>query len=98
MDRSSFNITLQFSFTDATFSDANNTVEPTANALNGAIPSYRVWDLTLSKKIKKILTLNAGINNISNEYYFTRRASGYPGPGVMPADGRTFFMSLKCNW
>jgi Fe(3+) dicitrate transport protein len=98
MDRSAFNITLQFSFTDATFSDANNTIEPTANALNGAIPSYRVWDLNISKKIKKLLMVNAGINNIFNEHYFTRRASGYPGPGVMPADGRTFFMSLKCNW
>lgn len=98
MDRSAFNITLQFSFTDATFSDANNTVEPTANALNGVIPSYRVWDLSISKKIQKMFTVNAGINNIANEHYFTRRASGYPGPGVMPADGRTFFMSVKCNW
>ena len=97
IDRSTFNITLQYNYTDATFSDANNTIVPGTNALNGIIPSYRVWDFTLSKKIKKWVTANLGINNIGNERYFTRRASGYPGPGVMPADGRTFFGSLKLS-
>jgi Fe(3+) dicitrate transport protein len=29
-----------------------------------------------------------------NENYFTRRAGGYPGPCVLPADGRTAFLSF----
>jgi Fe(3+) dicitrate transport protein len=95
IEHSSFNLTIQYSFTDATFSDANNTSNPSANALNGIIPSYQIWDCNIGWKIKKYLTFAAGVNNIGNEFYFTRRASGYPGPGVMPADGRTLFCSLK---
>ncbi len=34
-----------------------------------------------------------GINNLTDERYFTRRAGGYPGPGILPADGRTFYVS-----
>ena len=35
-----------------------------------------------------------GINILTDTRYFTRRASGYPGPGVLPADGRTFFITI----
>jgi Fe(3+) dicitrate transport protein len=27
--------------------------------------------------------------------YFTRRATGYPGPGILPSDGRSYFMTLQ---
>jgi len=40
------------------------------------------------------LSLKTGVNNLSNEHYFTRRAGGYPGPGLLPADGRTFFATV----
>lgn len=36
-----------------------------------------------------------GVNNLADAVYFTRRAGGYPGPGAMPADGRTAFVTLK---
>ena len=87
-------VTGQVSYVGATFSDANNTVLPTANALNGVIPSYTVTDVTVTYKVNKIVNLKAGINNVSNERYFTRRAGGYPGPGAMPGDGRTAFLSV----
>ena len=73
-------------------SDANNTLTPTANAQNGLIPSYTVTDLTASYKFSKSLNLKAGLNNLFDERYFTRRAGGYPGPGALPGDGRTFFV------
>jgi Fe(3+) dicitrate transport protein len=38
--------------------------------------------------------LKLAVNNVMNTYYFTRRAGGYPGPGAMPADGRTILISL----
>jgi Fe(3+) dicitrate transport protein len=40
------------------------------------------------------LNLKAGIKNLFDERYFTRRAGGYPRPGALPADGRTFFVSV----
>lgn len=90
----SFQFTTQLSCVGETFSDANNTVTPTANAQNGLIPKYTVADITASYKLSAQVNLKAGINNIANETYFTRRSGGYPGPGALPADGRTFFMSV----
>ncbi len=35
---------------------------------------------------------------LTNEKYFTRRAGGYPGPGALPADGRTFFITVAAKF
>jgi Fe(3+) dicitrate transport protein len=88
-------LTGQISYTSGSFSDANNTVLPTGNAQNGWIPAYTVIDATLSLPIDKYWSVSMGVNNLLNEVYFTRRAGGYPGPGAMPADGRTWFITLK---
>jgi Fe(3+) dicitrate transport protein len=89
-----FLLTAQLSFVGASFSDANNTVAASANGNTGRIPSYSITDLTGSYKFSKMLQLKAGINNIMDERYFTRRAGGYPGPGALPADGRSLFISI----
>lgn len=91
-------LTLQVSYTGATFSDANNTETPTANGNTGLIPSYTVTDLTMAYKFTKAISMKAGINNLLDARYFTRRAGGYPGPGALPADGRTFFVSLGATF
>jgi Fe(3+) dicitrate transport protein len=41
-----------------------------------------------------MLHLKAGINNLLNEKYFTRRSSGYPGPGILAAEPRNFFLTV----
>jgi Fe(3+) dicitrate transport protein len=87
-------LTGQYSYVSGVFSDANNTVTPTANGQNGWIPSYGVMDLTLSFSIRKSWSVRTGINNLTDVVYFTRRAGGYPGPGALPADGRTGFMTI----
>lgn len=87
-------LTAQLSYTSKTFSDANNTFTPTANGQTGLIPSYTIGDISLSYKIKEEYNIKAGVNNIGNKRYFTRRAGGYPGPGLLPADGRSFYVSV----
>jgi Fe(3+) dicitrate transport protein len=87
-----FKLSYLFSYTDQQFTDATNSVS-TGNAINGIIPSYYVMDLNMSYKFWK-LNLSGGIENITNNKYFTRRATGYPGPGIIPSSGRTFFISL----
>ena len=89
-----FKITNQFSYVDDCYSDAGNTKIPTANGQTGIIPSYRIFDLSAAIDFKKTFNIKAGINNLLNEKYFTRRSSGYPGPGLLPGDGRTFFITL----
>ena len=93
-----FVFTSQLSSVGSTYSDANNTEKPSASAQVGLIPSYSVTDFTASCKIYKNLKLKAGLNNAFDKRYFTRRAGGYPGPGAMPADGRTFFVSLGAKF
>ncbi|HSF46626.1 MAG TPA: TonB-dependent receptor [Chitinophagaceae bacterium] len=89
-----FSFTGQLSHVDKAYADANNTEKPTANGQNGVIPAYTITDLTASYVFNKHVNLKAGINNLTNEMYFTRRAGGYPGPGLLPSDGRNFFVSL----
>ena len=90
----SFFINAQFSYTDKVYSDANNTKIPSSNAQNGIIPSYQLWDFTMGYKYEQKLTFKFGINNVLNRQYFTRRSGGYPGPGLLPGDGRTFFVTV----
>lgn len=83
--------TIQHSFVSEQFSDATNT-RYTITAINGVIPAYHVVDLSGSYKLGRY-TISAGINNVLNASYYTRRADGYPGPGILPADGRSFYLS-----
>jgi Fe(3+) dicitrate transport protein len=84
----------QFSYTDDCFSDAINTVAPSANAQLGIIPAYSLMDLNLAYSFNRQLVIRSGINNVADRKYFTRRTGGLPGPGAIPADGRVFYFSL----
>lgn len=89
--------TWQYSHVGQAFSDANNTLTPTANGNNGLIPAYNITDITLTYKMNNKFNIKSGLNNLFDARYFTRRAGGYPGPGALPADGRTFFISLQAK-
>ena len=39
-----------------------------------------------------------GVNNITDKKYATRRAGGYPGPGILPGNGRTIFVSIGASF
>ena len=93
-----FLFTTQLSHVGAAFSDANNTNTPSTNGNIGIIPSYSIIDLTATYKLSKNLNIKAGINNLNDTRYFTRRAGGYPGPGALPADGRNFFISIGAKF
>lgn len=83
-----------YSHTSSQYSDAQNTTSPTPNALFGEIPSYSVVDLS-AKYEKGKMSIEAGVNNLLDKSYFTRRAAGYPGPGIIPSDPRNYYISLQ---
>ncbi|WP_019990785.1 TonB-dependent receptor [Rudanella lutea] len=89
-----FTLTALMNRVGKAYSDANNTEKASANAQTGLIPAYRVFDLSASLNLKKRYIIRAGVNNLTDERYFTRRAGGYPGPGLLPADGRTGYLSV----
>ncbi|GAC1424752.1 MAG: TonB-dependent receptor [Chitinophagaceae bacterium] len=82
-----------YSYTSKSYNDAFNT-EFSSNGVTGAIPAYHVWDWNFNWQFTGQFHLSAGINNLTNEKYFNRRITFYPGPGILPADGRTFHVSI----
>jgi Fe(3+) dicitrate transport protein len=85
--------TVQYSVIGEHFSDASNSIV-TATAIEGLIPAYSILDFSIQYTRKRYL-LEGSVNNIMNRAYFTRRADGYPGPGIIPADGRGFYITLQ---
>ena len=88
---------LQYTFVDAQFTDVTNSpysLENTTNVI-GAIPAYDILDLSISYKFNRYFTLETGVNNLLDNSYFTRRATGYPGPGIIPAAPRSYYATLE---
>lgn len=82
----------QFAYTAEHFTDATNAVY-VADATRGLIPAYHVQDLSAAYTYKRF-KFQTGVNNLTNNFYFTRRAVAYPGPGIIPSDGRNFYLTV----
>jgi Fe(3+) dicitrate transport protein len=92
-----FMTSLQFTYVSSQFTEANNSktdVNDNTYGIFGEIPAYYVADISCSYKWKK-WKLEAGVTNFTNNSYFTRRATGYPGPGIIPSDNRMFYTTLE---
>ncbi len=90
-----FTTSLQYSYLSEQFNDANNSSTPDiSNAVRGPIPAYGILDFSASY-VYKFLKLEVGVNNLLDETYFTRRATGYPGPGIIPSAPRNWYTTLQ---
>ncbi len=90
-------LSVQYSYLSEQFNDASNsTTADASNAVRGPIPAYDILDVSMSYKYK-FLKLEAGVNNLLNKSYFTRRASGYPGPGIIPSAPRNYYTTLQIS-
>jgi len=83
---------LQFGHTATHYTDATNAIQ-TSTAVEGIVPAYQVADFSIAYKIGKF-SVEGSVNNLFNQMYFTRRAEAYPGPGILPSDGRGFYLTL----
>lgn len=84
----------QYTYLSDQFSEATNAREGGVSAVVGLIPAYDIIDLSASYQFKRF-KLEGSLNNLANRMYFTRRATGYPGPGILPSDGRSFYLTLQ---
>jgi Fe(3+) dicitrate transport protein len=89
-----FSLSYQVAYTSSQFTDATNAVL-TADAVDGLVPAYTVMDVSTSYKLSKNFSLLGTVNNLANKMYFSRRADSYPGPGIIPADGRGYYLTLQ---
>lgn len=88
---------VQYTYLTEQFTDATNApqdVNDNQRGIEGSIPSYGVLDVSAAYTWKRF-KLEAGLNNALDEVYFTRRATGYPGPGIIPADPLTFYTTVQ---
>lgn len=63
------------------FADEKNTVAESADGSNGVIPGFRLWNAQVNWKVpkQKGLEILAGVNNLTDERYFTRTTDGNRG-------------------
>ena len=92
-----FSGSFQYTFLSQQYSDATNSLESNLSGVIGVIPNYQILDFSLSYKKEKY-SLESGINNILDASYFTRRATGYPGPGIIPSPRRNFYVTFEFNF
>ena len=89
-----FAINFQYSYLSSQFTDSSNALSGNLSGVIGQIPSYEIADLSMSYKLRNI-KFEAGVNNLFDEIYFTRRATGYPGPGIIPSPPRNSYITLE---
>ena len=89
-----FIFNLQYTYISKQFTDASNAKEGNVSGIIGEIPNYYLIDFSLSYMYRKI-RFEGGINNLTNNFYFTRRATGYPGPGIIPSPPRNTYLTLQ---
>lgn len=94
--RASANLLL--SYVAKSFSDPVNTVIPSSNGAVGLVPAYTLVDLNVGLEGTEWLQIRAGINNLFDRQYFTKRPQFYPGPGVWPSDGRSLQLSADLSF
>ncbi|SHG52950.1 Fe(3+) dicitrate transport protein [Salegentibacter echinorum] len=87
----------QYTYLSKQYTDATNApqdVNDNQRGIEGSIPAYGILDFSTSYSLGKF-KLEAGINNLLDNSYFTRRATGYPGPGIIPAQPISWYTSLQ---
>lgn len=85
---------IQYTYLSEQFTDATNSVGGDISGVVGQIPSYDILDVSLSYTYNRF-KLETGINNLLDNAYFTRRATGYPGPGIIPSAPRNWYATLQ---
>ncbi|NMH86259.1 TonB-dependent receptor domain-containing protein [Flavivirga algicola] len=88
---------IQYTYLGKQFTDATNSTTASLSGVVGEIPEYDILDLSLSYSYKQF-KLETGINNVLDNSYFTRRATGYPGPGIIPSAPRNFYATLQLKF
>ncbi|ARV10620.1 TonB-dependent receptor [Winogradskyella sp. PC-19] len=92
-----FMANVQYTYLGQQFTDASNAVNSNISGVIGEIPEYDILDFSVAYTYKRF-KLEAGVNNVLDNAYFTRRATGYPGPGIIPSAPRNWFTTLQIKF
>ncbi len=95
-NNSRFSVTCQYNIVGDAFGDASNT-KVSSDPVAGYIPAYSLLDCSATYKYKNY-SLKIGANNITDKAYFTRRTDEYPGPGIIPSIGRSWYVGVNAKF
>ena len=97
MGYKNFLASLQYTYLSQQFTDATNSRADldSQSGIVGEIPAYDILDFSARYRFKSWLQVEGGINNLLDNNYFVRRATGYPGPGIIPSQPRTWYAGLE---
>lgn len=75
------------------FTEATNAIL-TPDAIHGEVPAFMVMDAGVHWHSQSGWSVRLSVDNLNDARYFTRRAAAYPGPGILPADGRSVQLTV----
>ncbi|WP_342647916.1 TonB-dependent receptor [Mucilaginibacter sp. CSA2-8R] len=92
--------TFYYSYVGSSWSDANNTAATSTSPNVGYVPRYGVADFALGYKFSDKYNIRMGVNNLTDNKYFTRRTETlvYLGNGILPGDGRSCYITLGAKF
>ncbi|HEK21332.1 TonB-dependent receptor [Mucilaginibacter sp.] len=91
-----FSTTFLISNTAKSYADATNALSSPDPAV-GLIRAYQVLDCSGKLTLNRY-NLKLGVNNLADKRYFTIRTNEYPGPGIIPAIGRSFYFGIGAKF
>lgn len=95
-NNNNFSATFQVNSVGDAYGDASN-AKVSEDPIAGYIPAYTVLDFSATYKIKNY-AIQFGANNLTNKSYFTLRTDEYPGPGIIPSTGRSFYLGFTAKF
>ncbi|MEC8599749.1 MAG: TonB-dependent receptor [Bacteroidota bacterium] len=84
----------QYTFLSSQYTDSSNAVDGNLSGVIGLIPSYEIVDIS-SSFLAGRFKFEFGINNLFDKAYYTRRATGYPGPGIITSPNRNIYFTTQ---
>ena len=82
---------IQLTYLSSQYTDSSNATKGNMRVI-GEKPEYLLLDIRFKYNKVKAET---GINNLLDQEYFTRRATGYPGPGIITSPPRNIYFTLQ---
>ena len=89
-----FLFSTQYTFLSSQYTDSSNAVAGNLSGVIGLIPSYEIVDIS-SSFLTGRFKFELGINNLFDRAYYTRRATGYPGPGIITSPNRNIYFTTQ---
>jgi Fe(3+) dicitrate transport protein len=93
-NKEKWNANFGFNYVSEQFADLQNTKEASANGLQGEIPSYMIWDITVGHHFSSSTRVYSAVRNLFDKQYISSRAP----TGIFSGMGRMAEVGLEVKF